>query len=710
MTIFHSGNVLVETIMTTVEPQITNVCQTSGFIRVDGLIAKAPPPSILNVPALREHVFKSEAACSDGVPKRVESITQNSGDPRICIAVLDGPVDCSHPCFLGAELEVVPTWVNVDTNGAAGAHGTHVASIIFGKPGSAVQGIAPRCRGLIIPIFGDAPGGGVASCLQLDLARAILMAVDRGAHIINISGGQPASSGEPEPLLADAIRTCVQRNILIVAVAGNDGCECLHLPAAAQSVLSVGAANALGTPIASSNWGGVYRTQGIVALGEDVLGATPGGETSRKSGTSFATAVVSGVVGALLGLQVKTARAPDPHHVRAVLLETALQCVPLADRDHHQCLAGRLNVTEAITVIRGESNMTSISVSPLGEASVAISGEQHPPTSRVVQQEIQSAADTEIRPAEARIGAFDAPTDRAAVAPSCGGDGKCSCQSKSSCGCGGGQKSALVYALGTLGYDFGSEARRDSFIQGGVRHPFVADELLYHLDANPHDASSIIWTLNLDATPIYAIQPVGAYAAAVYDDLRAVLSGQQERDEHGHVTRKIDIVAIAGLIGGSVRLQSGQVVPVVVPPRGIFYWSINKLVESVLGTRPGPGDEQDQYDSKATGLARFLQRVYYDLRNLGVTAQERALNYSATNAFQVAKIVTATTAGGFDLDDVGVKRSPICRPEADCYDVELSFFNPSNTNIADRVFRFTVDVSDVTPVTVGEVRDWTRRA
>jgi hypothetical protein len=57
-----------------------------------------------------------------------------------------------------------------------------------------------------------------------------------------------------------------------------------------------------------------------------------------------------------------------------------------------------------------------------------------------------------------------------------------------------------------------------------------------------------------------------------------------------------------------------------------------------------------------------------------------------------------------------VKKSPVCRPDSDCYDVELSFFNPNNTNVANRVYRFTVDVSDVIPVTVGAVRSWTRRA
>jgi cyanobactin maturation PatA/PatG family protease len=624
------------------------------------------------------------------------------GDPGICIAVLDGPVDLAHPCFDGATLEVAPTWVDAHPTGAAAAHGTHVASIIFGQPSTTVRGIAPRCRGLIIPIFGDASDGGFASCLQLDLARAILMAVERGAQVINISGGQLSASGEPEPLLADAIRTCAERNILIVAAAGNDGCECLHLPAAAQSVLSVGASDLDGNPLASSNWGAIYQTEGIIAPGQDVLGAAPGGGTSRKTGTSFAAPAVSGVAAVLLSLQRESGRTPDPHHVRTVLLQTASQCAPQANGDHRRCLAGRLDVTAAICVIRGESNMTSASMTPSSEASSEIEDAQHRPASPA----IQPAADAAIHPSEVTMSALAEPQDSASIAPSCSDNSKCSCQSKGSCGCGGGgQKPALVYALGTLGYDFGSEARRDSFIQAmpsGANNPFVQEQLLSYLTANPYEAASVIWTLNLDATPIYAIVPAGPYAASGYERLREAFAGQ--------LTQGVELVSIPGMIGGSVRLQSGQVVPAIVPAlRGIYYWATKPLVANVLGPRPKAAEAQSVYDRHSSGMADFLSRVYYDLRNLGVTAEERALNYSAVNAVQVADVVRSATRDEFDLDKINVRKSPVCRPDSDCYDVELLFFNPNNTNTANRAFRFTVDVSDVIPVTIGAPRAWTRR-
>ena len=88
---------------------------------------------------------------------------------------------------------------------------------------------------------------------------------------------------------------------------------------------------------------------------------------------------------------------------------------------------------------------------------------------------------------------------------------------------------------------------------------------------------------------------------------------------------------------------------------------------------------------------------------------ERALNYSATNALQIADVIRVTTQQQLELDTVDVKKSPVCRPDSECYDVEVSFFNPNNTNTASRAFRFTVDVSDVVPVTVGSARTWTKR-
>ena len=63
-----------------------------------------------------------------------------------------------------------------------------------------------------------------------------------------------------------------------------------------------------------------------------------------------------------------------------------------------------------------------------------------------------------------------------------------------------------------------------------------------------------------------------------------------------------------------------------------------------------------------------------------------------------------------DLDNIQVVRSPLCRPSSDCWEVELYFFFPDRqVQTVRKVYRFTVDVSDTVPVTVGPVRAWFTR-
>jgi len=59
------------------------------------------------------------------------------------------------------------------------------------------------------------------------------------------------------------------------------------------------------------------------------------------------------------------------------------------------------------------------------------------------------------------------------------------------------------------------------------------------------------------------------------------------------------------------------------------------------------------------------------------------------------------------LDRIQVTRSPISRPDSDCWDVNVAFFNPrKGTEVGRRLYRATIDVADSVPVIIGEVRSW----
>jgi len=635
------------------------------------------------------------------------------GDPEVCVAVLDGPVDETHACFQGAKLTRLPTLVT-DTagHGPMSVHGTHVTSVIFGQPGGPVQGVASRCRGLIIPVF---PEGHAGRLSQVDLARAIEQAVEEGAHVINISGGERSPIGEPDDLLARAIRLCDERRVLITAAAGNDGCACLHVPAAVGSVLAVGAIGQNGQPLEMSNWGEAYQRKGVLAPGENIRGAVPGGGTALLTGTSFAAPIVAGVAALLLSVQRQNGKNPDPRLVGEAIVESALPCDPGRNSDYSRCLAGVLNIPGAYALItQGKGGTKAMSQSEAGIAPSSSTEPSGPPPESAAQEKMQKKVPGAAPPAmpafspQPPTGGSDSPAvvgeapQPSRVSPS----GSCSCESG---------KKSYVYGLGSIGYDFGTEARRDSFrqlmpmVNDRPAQPGATAEMVNYLEANPSESTKVIWTFNLELTPIYAIEAEMPYAREVYDFLRKALKGQiQKEDSPDYVSR----VSLPGILTNrTVRLYSGQIVPVVVAQnRGLWSWSVNALIETVVARF-----ERGQHETIRASLQNFLDKVYYELRNLGQTSPDRALNYSATNAFQASEAMARALhpkhvvpgAGLYMLDRISVSKSPFCRMDSDCWDVKLTFFDPENERRARMVMRFTVDVSDELPVTLGPVRHWT---
>jgi hypothetical protein len=634
------------------------------------------------------------------VPGLGELWAQTQGDPGIGIGVLDGPVDLYHPSLRGADLRQLETLVSSAVDGGPAArHGTHVASLIFGQPHSPLEGVAPRCRGVILPVFASAAGGGLEACSQVDLARALLQAVRQGVRLVNVSGGQLSPAGSAHPLLADAVRECGRQGILIVAAAGNEGCECFQVPAALEAVLAVGAMDGRGEPLASSNWGGAYQSQGILAPGQDLLGAQPGGGVARQSGTSFATALVTGVAALLLSLQRKRGREPDTRAVREALLQSAIGCAARPVPDCRRLLAGRLNVSGAVNYLfRG--------VSAMSETANVASGGPGPDLST-------GPAGVSPKPDAPARGLQGPPLPADAVVPS-GAAGGCACP--------GAAAPSLVFALGQIGFDFVNEARLDSFVQrlAGQAGAATAERvlafdprrLLTYLNANPFEAASLEWTLLLDGHPVYAIRPLGPFAADVYAVLRTFLN-ERLGDE-------IERVSISGVVAGKTRLLMGQTVPVIVPERrGMYSWRTRDLVEKVIGPDPvkRARETQAQFAERARtheqlkgGIHQFLERVYHGARNLGASPQDRALNHAATNAFRLGQVYEDAIREGMELESVQVTRSPVCRPDSDCWDVEAYFFYPQRqVQTVRRVHRCTIDVSDVVPVAVGPVRSWFTR-
>ena len=261
--------------------------------------------------------------------------------------------------------------------------------------------------------------------------------------------------------------------------------------------------------------------------------------------------------------------------------------------------------------------------------------------------------------------------------------------------------------------DLGDATRRDLFQQGMApvnrdgltlpADPHDARQMVEHLDRHPDQARALIWTLRLDDSSLYVLEPVGPFAAAAYEMFLLMLNGQLAPSASAAF---VDHISIPGKRSERVvELLSGEVVPVlhVRNPRGMYGWNVPSLVEAALTTRTTSDVEAPMLRE---GLTAFLNRVYHDLRNLGQTSRDRALNFAVTNTFQATATFAEAIASQRQLDSIAVEKSPYCRLNSDCWDVVLSFHDPEDSKRSRQVFRFTVDVADSMPVSVGQIKRW----
>ncbi|MCZ8226007.1 MAG: PatA/PatG family cyanobactin maturation protease [Microcystis sp. LE19-84.1B] len=681
----------------------------------------------------------------NAIPGMTALRSQTKGDPRIKIAVLDGPIDLDRACFQSANItRLDPYWseefpidpqhlqafLDVEKSGKSDEekeallkeaipdenildslhlrfHANHIISTICGQPDSPVEGIAPNATVINIPIAYSNDD----FINPLNLSRAISTAIEQGVNIIHCAACHPTQSGLAHEFIDKAIRQAQANNILVIAPGGNDKGECWCVPAVLENVLTVGAMKDTGEPFKFSNFGGKYATQGILAPGENILGAQPATDDPiRKKGTSCAAPIVTGTAALLMSLQLEQGLSPDAEAVRAALINSAIPCDPKEVEEPERCLLGKINIAGAYELLTGEP-LKEVEKQGKEETAEKEAGEQLPVTLVSPQSPVITAISnlnnlengmipsnvtensTSVTISEKQqISNTIVPSN---ITPS--------------------QRSNLVYVLGTLGYDFGTEVRRDTFKQlmpsitidnlELPSNPYDARQMVDYLESNLSETKSLIWTVNLELTPIYAIKPVGAFAAEIYQVMQYMLAGQilPEADED-----YVERVSIPGLLTEeTVRLFSGQIVPVIKvnSPRGMYGWKVNTLIESAIETVRTEHEIADEARMRRS-LTSFLNRIYYDLRNVGQIARDRALNFAATNAFQAVQTFSQAVAMGMELHSIEVEKSPFCRYGSECWDVKLKFFDPENGLRAKRVFRFTIDVSDRTPVTLGEVRSW----
>ena len=177
-------------------------------------------------------------------------------------------------------------------------HGTHISGIIgaVGGNGKGVSGISPQVSLMTLKYYDPTSQGkdNLKNTIQ-----SIHYAIDNGAHIINYSGGGLEFSAEEK----EAIKKARTRGILFVAAAGNEYSNSdvkKYYPADynLDNIISVTAVDKKTEILPSSNFG--VSTVDIGAPGKSIYSTYPKNRYRSMTGTSQATAFVSGVASLIL--------------------------------------------------------------------------------------------------------------------------------------------------------------------------------------------------------------------------------------------------------------------------------------------------------------------------------------------------------------------------------------------------------------------------
>jgi len=206
------------------------------------------------------------------------------------VAVIDTGAAVGHPDLPTQVL--TRNYVDNDaTTFREDAHGTAVAGVIAAVPnnGVGIVGIAPDVKLMIFKAcWRVAPTGTKAACNSFTLAQALSGAIEARADIINLS-----LAGPSDPLLSRLVDRAAEAGIIVVGAVPTDGMR-NSFPTNIRTVIAVDTMENVRVDMSI-----------IRAPGRDVISLAPDGHYDFYSGSSLATAEVSGLVALL--------RAQSPH-------------------------------------------------------------------------------------------------------------------------------------------------------------------------------------------------------------------------------------------------------------------------------------------------------------------------------------------------------------------------------------------------------------
>jgi subtilisin family serine protease len=176
-------------------------------------------------------------------------------------------------------------------------------------------GVAPSAR--IVAVRSFAQSAATAEGTTFNILKGIEWAVNHGVRVINMS-----FAGPYDPSLERVLKAARDKGVVLVAAAGNAGPKSPPLfPGADINVIGVTATDSNDRLFRGANQGGYVS---VAAPGVEILAPAPQAAYQMSTGTSIATAHVSGVI----ALMLERDPTLTPAEVKRILETTATDLGP----------------------------------------------------------------------------------------------------------------------------------------------------------------------------------------------------------------------------------------------------------------------------------------------------------------------------------------------------------------------------------------------
>jgi hypothetical protein len=221
------------------------------------------------------------------------------------VAIIDTGIDTRHPDLAG-RTQLTRNYIDDDdTTFRADRHGTQVAGLIAAAANNGIGtvGVAPDVKLFAYKACWQPSASSAGRCNSFTLAQAIADALTARAQVINLS-----LVGPSDPLLEALVDKATIAGVIIVGAASSD--PRLRFPAELPGVLPVAEAEA-----------SAENPAALRAPARDIITLVPNGHYDFASGSSLATAQVTGVVALLLARNQKLSVA----RLRELLTRTTMK-------------------------------------------------------------------------------------------------------------------------------------------------------------------------------------------------------------------------------------------------------------------------------------------------------------------------------------------------------------------------------------------------